>query len=33
VNLSVSGDLYLTRTDGDRWKIFGFDLHRSVGGS
>ena len=33
VNLSVSGDLYLTRTDSDRWKIFGFDLHRSVGGS
>ena len=33
VYLSVSGDLYLTRTVGDAWKIFGFDLHRSVGGS
>jgi hypothetical protein len=33
LDLYLSGDLYLTRTDGNTWKIFGFDLNRSVKGS
>ncbi len=33
LNLYVSGDLYLTRTEGNTWKIFGFDLDRAVEGS